>query len=57
MKGGVYRMLTTYEVTKKVKEPLKKGQDKPTEKQKTKQDKKEKQEQTDKPKQSRGRKR
>ena len=47
----------TYEVTKKVKEPLKKGQDKPTEKQKTKQDKKEKQEQTDKPKQSRGRKR
>ena len=47
----------TYEVTKKVKEPLKKGQDKPTEKQKTKQDKKEKQEQADKPKQSRGRKR
>ena len=43
--------------TKKVKEPLKKGQDKPTEKQKTKQDKKEKQEQADKPKQSRGRKR
>ena len=47
----------TNEATKKVKEPLKKGQDKPTEKQKTKQDKKEKQEQTDKPKQSRGRKR
>jgi hypothetical protein len=47
----------TNEATKKVKEPLKKGQNKPTEKQKTKQDKKEKQEQTDKPKQSRGRKR
>lgn len=47
----------TNEATKKVKEPLKKGQDKPTEKQKTKQDKKEMQEQTDKPKQSRGRKR
>ena len=47
----------TNEATKKVKEPLKKGQDKPTEKQKTKQDKKEKQEQADKPKQSRGRKR
>ncbi|MFR0994933.1 MAG: DUF3945 domain-containing protein [Parabacteroides distasonis] len=47
----------TNEATKKVKEPLKKGQDKPTEKQKTKQDKKEKQEQTDIPKQSRGRKR
>ncbi len=47
----------TNESTKKVKEPLKKGQDKPTEKQKTKQDKKEKQEQSDKPKQSRGRKR
>ena len=47
----------TNEATKKVKEPLKKGQDKPTEKQKTKQDKKEKQEQTDKPKQNRGRKR
>ncbi len=47
----------TNEATKKVKEPLEKGQDKPTEKQKTKQDKKEKQEQTDKPKQSRGRKR
>lgn len=47
----------TNEATKKVKEPLRKGQDKPTEKQKTKQDKKEKQEQTDKPKQSRGRKR
>ena len=45
------------EATKKVKEPLKKGQDKPTEKQKTKQDKKEKQEQADKPKQNRGRKR
>ena len=47
----------TNEATKKVKEPLKKDQDKPTEKQKTKQDKKEKQEQADKPKQSRGRKR
>ncbi len=47
----------TNEATKKVKEPLKKGQDKPTEKQKAKQDKKEKQEQSDKPKQSRGRKR
>jgi len=47
----------TNEATKKVKEPLKKGQDKPTEKQKTKQDKKEKQEQADNPKQSRGRKR
>ena len=47
----------TYEATKKVKEPLKKGQDKPTEKQKTKQDKKEKQEQMNNPKQSRGRKR
>mgnify|MGYP003100360092 CR=1 FL=1 len=47
----------TNEATKKVKKPLKKGQDKPTEKQKTKQDKKEKQEQSDKPKQSRGRKR
>ena len=47
----------TNEATKKVKEPLKKGQDKPTEKQKTKQDKKEKQEQMNNPKQSRGRKR
>ena len=47
----------TNEATKKVKEPLAKGQDKPTEKQKTKQEKKEKQEQPDKPKQSRGRKR
>ena len=47
----------TNEATKKVKEPLAKGQDKPTEKQKAKQDKKEKQEQPDKPKQSRGRKR
>lgn len=47
----------TNEATKKVKEPLKKGQDKPTEKQKAKQGKKEKQEQSDKPKQSRGRKR
>ena len=47
----------TNEATKKVKEPLKNGQDKPTEKQKTKQEKKEKQEQPDKPKQSRGRKR
>lgn len=46
----------TNEATKKVKEPLKKGQDKPTEKQKTKQDKKEKQEQMNNPKQSRGRK-
>lgn len=47
----------TNEATKKVKEPLAKGQDKPTEKQKAKQDKKEKQEQPGKPKQSRGRKR
>lgn len=47
----------TNEATKKVKEPLAQGQNKPTEKQKTKQEKKEKQDQADKPKQSRGRKR